>query len=165
MGKVFVSNGELEELDFMSDESSYKFVKGNVVKVKFVVFDKDRNVCDVILSEENNDLVVVMFRDNERKYGLKIRNMVLVEGSGGEIVSFDENGNVYKVYGDMLELSISEEDDFVSGLKDGNGDEKENRNEVEGIKNVFKEEEESGCENEVFFLEGSEGDVVVIRVF
>ncbi|CAF2008420.1 hypothetical protein YC2023_085707 [Brassica napus] len=41
MGKVFVSNGELEELDSMSDESeelpmksSYKFARGNVVKAK-----------------------------------------------------------------------------------------------------------------------------------
>lgn len=41
MGKVLVSNGELEELDSMSDESeelpmksSYKFARGNVVKAK-----------------------------------------------------------------------------------------------------------------------------------
>ncbi|CAF2089879.1 unnamed protein product [Brassica rapa] len=163
MGKVFVSNGELEELDSMSDESSYKFVKGNVVKAKPVVSDKDRNVCDVTSSEENNDSVVVMSRDNERKRGSKTRNMVLVEGSGGETVSFDENGNVYKVYGDTSESSISEEDDSVSGSKDGNGDEKENRNEVEGIKNVSKEEEESGCENEVSSSEGSEGDAIVTR--
>ncbi|CAN7079983.1 unnamed protein product, partial [Brassica oleracea var. botrytis] len=44
MGKVLVSNGELEELDSMSDESeelpmksSYKFARGNVVKAKPMV--------------------------------------------------------------------------------------------------------------------------------
>ncbi|KAG2264076.1 hypothetical protein Bca4012_078852 [Brassica carinata] len=91
MGKVFVSNGELEELDSMSDESeeqlpmksSYKFAKGNV----------DRNVYDVTSSEEN-DSVVVMSRDNERKHGSKTRNMVLVEGSGGKTVSFDDISHV-----------------------------------------------------------------------
>lgn len=94
-----------------------------------VVSGKDRNVYDLTSSEEN-DSVVVMSRDNERKHGSKTRNMVLVEGSGGKTVSFDENGNVYKVYGDTSESSISEEDDPVSGSKDGNGEKKGNVNEV-----------------------------------
>lgn len=55
MGKVLVSNGELEELDSMSDESeelpmksSYKFARGNVVKAKPMVSGKDRNVYERI---------------------------------------------------------------------------------------------------------------------
>ncbi|KAL0761725.1 hypothetical protein Bca101_077875 [Brassica carinata] len=118
MGKVFVSNGELEELDSMSDESEELPMKSSY-----------KNVYDLTSSEEN-DSVVVMSRDNERKHGSKTRNMVLVEGSGGKTVSFDENGNVYKVYGDTSESSISEEDDPVSGSKDGNGEKKGNVNEV-----------------------------------
>lgn len=100
MGKVVVSNGELEELDSMSDVSeelpmkrkigSYKFVKGNVVKAKPMVSDKDRNVYDVTSSEENDSVdsgeeVVVMSRDNERKHGSKTRNMVLVEEVEGKL--------------------------------------------------------------------------------
>lgn len=58
-----------------------------------VVSGKDRNVYDVTSSEEN-DSVVVMSRDNERKHGSKTRNMVLVEGSGGKTVSFDDISHV-----------------------------------------------------------------------
>ncbi|KAG2261263.1 hypothetical protein Bca52824_068342 [Brassica carinata] len=100
-----------------------------------------------------------MSSDNERKHGSKTKNMILVEESRGKTrmmktVSFDENGNLYKVYGDKPESTISEEDDSTSGSRDGN--------EVEGIKNVLNEEE-TRCENEFSSSEGSEGDAIVTR--
>ncbi|CAL9248094.1 unnamed protein product [Arabidopsis halleri] len=162
-------------------------IKGSVVKTpvrKFVVLDKNRNLCQVygnrhdLTSSAEDDSVdgdeetLVMSRGNGRRQSLKTRNGVLVKGNGGKTtrvvktVSFDENGNVCKVYGDTPESSISEEDDSTSGSNDGNGDEKGNANEVEEIKYVpkenesfedeEKEEEETDSENEVSSSEGSE---------
>ncbi|ESQ32572.1 hypothetical protein EUTSA_v10003979mg [Eutrema salsugineum] len=165
------------------------FVKGNVVKPpvrKNMVLDKNRNVYQVygnthdLTSSAEDDSVdsgeesLVMSRDNERKHGSKTRNMVLVKGGGGKTrvvktVSFDENGNVYKVYGDTPESSISEGNDSISISSDGNGDKKGNGNEFEEIKHVPKEnesfegEEETHSENEVSSSEGGEGDAIVTR--
>ncbi|CAH8360571.1 unnamed protein product [Eruca vesicaria subsp. sativa] len=157
--------------------SKFTTTGANVVKPqvrKTMVFDKNRNVYkhDVTSSAEDDSVDsgeeerVVVCRDDERKKrGLKARKMVLVKGSGGKsrvvkTVRFDENGNVYKVYGDTPEGSISGEgdDDSTSGSNDGNG------NEVVEIKHVpkeneeFEEEEETQSENEVSSSEGSEGD-------
>lgn len=161
--------------------SKFSIVKGNnVVKKptvrKTVVFDKKRNVYkrDVASSAEDDSIdsgeeeSLVVSRDNERKqHGLKARNMVVVKGGGGggknrvvKTVRFDENGNVYKVYGDTP--SISEEgDDSASGSNDGNGDKKGSGNEVVEIKYVPKENEgfeEDQSESEVSSSDGSEGD-------
>ncbi|CAH2044941.1 unnamed protein product [Thlaspi arvense] len=187
------SNAEVEELDSMTDDgekvpmdstdkrkigsSKFRagaFVKGNGVKPplrKFMVYG---NTHDLSSSAEDDSVdsgeeTFVMSRDNERKHGSKTRNVVLVKGGGGKkrvvkTVSFDENGNVYKVYGDTPESSISEEDDLTSGSNDGSEDKKGNGNEVEEIKYVpkenerFEEEEETLSENEVSSSEGSEGD-------
>lgn len=153
--------------------------------VKTVSFDENGNVCKVygdtddLSSSAEEDSVddgeetLVMSRDDGKRHSSKTGNRVLVRGSGGKTnrvvksVSFDENGNVYKVYGDTPESSISEEDDSTSGSNDGNGDEKGNANEVEEIKYVpkenesfedeVKEVEETDSENEVSSSEGSEG--------
>ncbi|KAL1194487.1 BAG family molecular chaperone regulator 8 [Cardamine amara subsp. amara] len=145
---------------------------GNVYKV-----NGDRN--DQTSSEDDDDLVdtdeeiLVISKGNGRKHSLKARNEVLVKGSGGKTnrvvktVRFDENGNVYKVYGDKPESSVGEEDDSTSGSNDANGEEKE----VEEIKYVPKksdgfegeEEEETHSEDEVSSSEGSEGNVIVTR--
>ncbi|CAH8297170.1 unnamed protein product [Eruca vesicaria subsp. sativa] len=99
-----------------------------------MVFDKNMNVYkhDVTSSAEDDSVDsgeeerLVVCRDDEKKQrGLKARKMVLVKGSGGKsqvvkTVRFDENGNVYKVYGDTPEASISGEgdDDSTSGSND-----------------------------------------------
>lgn len=157
--------------------------------VKTVSFDENGNVYKVhgdtndLTSSAEDDSVdddeepLVMSRDNGRRHSSKTRNVVLVKGSGGKnrvvkTVSFDENGNVCKVYGDTPESSISEEGDSTSGSNDGSGEEKTNGNEVEEIKYVPKEnegfeeddeEEETHSENEVSSSECSEGDVTVTR--
>lgn len=165
-------------------------VKGNELKPcvrKPVVFDKNRNVYkvygdthDLTSSAEDDSVdggeeIMMMSRDNGRRPSSKTRNMVLVKGSGrinkvGKTVSFDENGNIYKVYGDTTESSISEEDESTSRSNDGNGEEKGNGNVVEEIKYVPKEniqgeeeEEETNSENEASSLEGSERDAIVTR--
>ncbi|CAE6073051.1 unnamed protein product [Arabidopsis arenosa] len=168
-------------------------VKGNGGKttrvVKTVSFDDNGNVCKVfgdsddLTSSAEDDSVddgeetLVMSRDDGKRHGSKTGNRVLVKGSGGKTnrvvktVSFDENGNVYKVYGDTPESSINEEDDSTSGSNDGNGEEKGNSNEVEEIKYVPKgnesfedeEETETDSENEVCSSEGSEGKTGVTR--
>ncbi|KAG2301432.1 hypothetical protein Bca4012_059701 [Brassica carinata] len=159
--------------------SKFSIVKGNnVVKKptvrKTMVFDKNRNLYkrDVASSAEDDSVdsgeeeSLVVSRDDERKqHGLKARNMVVVKGKSRVVktVRFDENGNVYKVYGDTSpESSISEEgDDSASGSNDGNGDKKGSGNEVVEIKYVPKENEgfeEDQSENEVSSSDGSEGD-------
>ncbi|XP_033140742.1 BAG family molecular chaperone regulator 8, chloroplastic isoform X2 [Brassica rapa] len=186
MGKVFVTCDEGEELDSTTDDSeevsidkrksgSSKFRTGaNVVKPtvrKTMVLDKNRTVYQDESVDSSEEETLVVTRDNERKHhGLKTRKMVLVKEGGGKsrvvkTVRFDEDGNVYKVYGDTPEASsISEEgDDSTSGSNDGNGDKK--GNEVEEIKYVPKEkegfeeeEEETQSEKEVSSSEGSERD-------
>ncbi|VYS59011.1 unnamed protein product [Arabidopsis thaliana] len=159
--------------------------------VKTVSFDENGNVCkvygdtdDLTSSAEDDDSVddgeetLVMSRDEGKRRSSKTGSRVLVKGSGGKTnrvvktVSFDENGNVYKVYGDTPESSIiSEEDDSTSGSNDGNGEDKGNVNEVEEIKYVPKEnesfeeeeEEETDSENEVSSSEGSEGKTGVTK--
>ncbi|EOA25840.1 hypothetical protein CARUB_v10019213mg [Capsella rubella] len=164
-------------------------VKGSGVKttrvVKAVSIDGNGNICKVYgntddeTSSAEDDSVddgeetLVMSRDDGKRHSLKTGNRVLVKGSGGKssipvvkTVSFDENGNVYKVYGDTPESSITEEDDSTtSGSNNGNGEEKGNVNEVEEIKYVPKEnesfedeEEETDSENEVSSSEDSEGN-------
>ncbi|XP_010502961.1 PREDICTED: BAG family molecular chaperone regulator 8, chloroplastic-like [Camelina sativa] len=153
--------------------------------VKAVSVDGNGNVCkvygdtdDLTSSAEDDDSVddgeetLVMSRDDGKRHSLKTGNRVLVKGSGGKTipvvktVSFDENGNVYKAYGDTPESSVSEEGDSTSGSNGGNGEGKGNVNEVEEIKYVPKEnesfkdddeEEETDSENEVSSSEGSEG--------
>ncbi|AEE77566.1 unnamed protein product [Arabidopsis thaliana] len=159
--------------------------------VKTVSFDENGNVCkvygdthDLTSSAEDDDSVdvgeetLVMCRDEGKRRSSKTGSRVLVKGSGGKTnrvvktVSFDENGNVYKAYGDTPESSIiSEEDDSTSGSNEGNGEEKGNVNEVEEIKYVPKEnesfeeeeEKETDSENEVSSSEGSEGDKRVTK--
>ncbi|CAD5324490.1 unnamed protein product [Arabidopsis thaliana] len=159
--------------------------------VKTVSFDENGNVCkvygdtdDLTSSAEDDDSVddgeetLGMSRDEGKRRSSKTGSRVLVKGSGGKTnrvvktVSFDENGNVYKVYGDTPESSIiSEEDDSTSGSNDGNGEDKGNVNEVEEIKYVPKEnesfeeeeEEETDSENEVSSSEGSEGKTGVTK--
>ncbi|XP_010514646.1 PREDICTED: BAG family molecular chaperone regulator 8, chloroplastic-like [Camelina sativa] len=166
-------------------------VKGSGAKttrvVKAMSVDGNGNVCkvygdtnDLTSSAEDDDSVddgeetLVMSRDDGKRHSSKTGNRVLVKGSGGKTipvvktVSFDENGNVYKVYGDTPESSVREEGDSISGSNDGNGEGKGNVNEVEEIKYVRKEnesfeddeeeeEEETDSENEVSSSEGSEG--------
>uniref|UniRef100_A0A1J3HZC8 BAG family molecular chaperone regulator 8, chloroplastic n=1 Tax=Noccaea caerulescens TaxID=107243 RepID=A0A1J3HZC8_NOCCA len=201
-------------------------VKGNVAKPpvrKTMVIDRNRNVYQVygnthdLTSSADDDSVddgeeiLVMSRDKGRKHSSKTRKGVLVKEGGAnnrvvKTVSFDENGNIYKVYGDTPESSITEEDDSTSGSNNGNGEgkgkgnglcrkvyrempessvseeddstdgsngvKKGNRNEVEDIKHVPKEnegfeeeeeEEEAHSENEVSSSESSEGDAMVTR--
>ncbi|VVB04433.1 unnamed protein product [Arabis nemorensis] len=136
-------------------------VKGNELKPRVrkpVVFDKNMNVYqlygdthDLTSSAEDDSVdggeeIVMMSRDSGIRPSSKTRNMVLVKGSGrinkvGKTVSFDENGNIYKVYGDTTESSISEEDESTRK----------------------KEEEETDSENEASSSEGSEGDAIVTR--
>lgn len=187
MGKVFVTCDEGEELDSTTDDSeevsidkrksgSSKFRTGaNVVKPtvrKTMVLDKNRTVYQDESVDSSEEETLVVTRDNERKHhGLKTRKMVLVKEGGGKsrvvkTVRFDEDGNVYKVYGDTPESSITEEgDDSTSGSNDGNGDKKGNENEVEEIKYVPKEnegfeeeEDETHSENEVSSSEASESN-------
>ncbi|KAF8094851.1 hypothetical protein N665_0351s0019 [Sinapis alba] len=188
MEKVSVTCDEDEELDSTTDDSeevhvdkkktgSSKFRTGaKVVKppvrktMVYQVHDPTSSVeDDSVDSGEEESLVV--FRDNERKHGLKAKNMVLVKGGGGgksrvgKTVSFDENGIVYKVYGDTPEASISEEED--DSTSDGDGDKKGSGNEVVEIKYVPKEnkgfeeeDEETQSESEVSSSDGSEGDAI-----
>ncbi|CAN7045063.1 hypothetical protein IGI04_008175 [Brassica rapa subsp. trilocularis] len=186
MGKVFVTCDEGEELDSATDDSeevsidkrksgSSKFRTGtNVVKPpvrKTMVYGNMHGSVEDDSVDSGEEEALVISRDNERKqHGLKTRKMVVVKGSGGKsrvvkTVRFDEDGNVYKVYGDTPEASsISEEgDDSTSGSNDGNCDKR--GNEVEEIKYVPKEkegfeddEEETQSEKEVSSSEGSEGD-------
>lgn len=169
---------------------SVKGSGGKTTRVlKTVSFDENGNVYEVhgdrndLTSSAEDDSVddgeepLMMSRDNGRRHSPKTRNVVLVKESGGKTrvvktVSFDENGNVYKVYGDTPESSISEEDDSTSGSNDGSGEEKMNGNEVEEIKYVPKEnegfevdeeDEETHSENEISSSECSEGDVTVTR--
>ncbi|KAG7559242.1 hypothetical protein ISN45_Aa05g008400 [Arabidopsis thaliana x Arabidopsis arenosa] len=157
--------------------------------VKTVSFDENGNVCKVdgdtddLTSSAEDDSVddgeetLEISRDDGKRNSSKTGSRVLVKGSGGKsnrvvkTVSFDENGNVCKVYGDTPESSINDEDDSTSGSNDGNGEEKGNVNEVEEIKYVPKEnesfedeeEEETESENEVSSSEGSEGKTGVTR--
>ncbi|CAA7051854.1 unnamed protein product [Microthlaspi erraticum] len=187
MGKVIVTssedednNEEVEELDFMTDDSEEvpvkigssksrtgAFVKGNVVKPpvrKAMVFDKNRNLYQVTSSAEEDDSVddgeevLVMSRDKGRKQGSKTRNTVLVKENGGKnrvvkTVSFDENGNIYKVYGDTPESSITEEDDSTSGSNNGN---EEGKGKENGLRRkVYGDMPESSISEEDDSTDGS----------
>lgn len=179
-------------VDKRKKTESSSILKGNPVRRRTMVSGKDRNVYQVYggnkhnltSSAEDDDSVgsgeeetLVVSRDNERKHGSRSRNMVLVKGGGGgksrvvKTVRFDENGNVYKVYGDTPEASISEEgddDDSTSGSNDGDRGKKGSGNEVVEIKYVPKEnegfeeeeEEETQSENEVSSSDGSEGKAI-----
>lgn len=199
MGKVFVTssedednNEELEELDFMTDDSEEvpvksvdrrkigssksrtgDSVKGNVAKPpvrKTMVIDKNRNVYQVdgnthdLTSSADDDSVddgeeiLVMSRDKGRKHSSKTRKGVLVKEGGGNIrvvktVSFDENGNIYKVYGDTPESSITEEDDSTSGSNNGNGEGKGKGNGL--CRKVYREMPESSISEEDDSTDGS----------
>lgn len=175
-------------VDKRKKTESSSILKGNPVRRRTMVSGKDRNVYQVyggnkhnLISSAEDDSVgsgeeetLVVSRDNERKHGSRSRNMVLVKGGGGgksrvvKTVRFDESGNVYKVYGDTPEASISEEgddDDSTSGSNDGDRGKKGSGNEVVEIKYVPKEnegfeeeeEEETQSENEVSSSDGSEG--------
>lgn len=174
-----------------SKSTTEALMKGNVEKPpvrKSMVFDSNRivyqvygNTHDLSSSAEDDSVdggeeIAMISRDSGIRPSSKTRKMVLVKGSGGKnrvvkTVSFDENGNVYKVYGDTTESSISEEDDSTSGSNDENGEEKGNGNGVEEIKYVPKEnegfegeeDEETHSENEVSSSEGSEGDAIVAK--
>lgn len=172
-------------VDKRKKTESSSILKGNPVRRRTMVSGKDRNVYQVYgsklpTSSAEDDSVgsgeeetLVVSRDNEKKRGSRSRNMVLVKGGGGgksrvvKTVRFDENGNVYKVYGDTPEGSVSEEgrdDDSTSGSNDGDGDKKGSGDEVVEIKYVPKEnegfEEEEETENEVSSSDGSEGNAV-----
>lgn len=153
-----------------SGSSKFSIVRGsNVVKPtvrKTMVFDKKRNVYnkrDVASSAEDDS--VDSGEEEREQHGLKARNMVVVKGKKRVVktVRFDENGNVYKVYGDTPEASISEEgdDDSTSGSNDGDGvvEIKYVPKENEGFEEE-EEEEETQSENEVSSSDGSEGKAI-----
>ncbi|XP_024014635.1 BAG family molecular chaperone regulator 8, chloroplastic [Eutrema salsugineum] len=160
---------ELEEFHFMTDdaqgipivsvESSRKLGssksrvgalrqgdKAKTPVTKTVKCGENRNVYELTSSAEDDsfddgDEILMMSRDAEVASDSRSRSRsgVVIKGSGGKTVSFEEDGNVYKVYGYTPEASVSEE--YESSTSGSN-------NEVEDIKYVPKENEDSGEDEE-----------------
>ncbi|XP_010553974.1 PREDICTED: BAG family molecular chaperone regulator 8, chloroplastic-like [Tarenaya hassleriana] len=126
-------------------------------------------------SVDDDEEILVMSHDNGVSHSSKTRKGVLVKGTGGKTrvvktVSFDEKGNVYRVYGDTPESSSGGDDDnSTNGSNSENGEygEENGYDEVEEIKCVPREnkvaEEEARSEDEESSSQGSQGEIPLTR--
>lgn len=177
---------ELEEFHFMTDDAQEipivskskvgALVKGNKGKTpatKTVKFGKNRIVYELASSAEDDSFddgeeIMMISRDDGVGSNSRTRSRsgVVIKGNGGKTrvmktVRFDENGNVYKVYGDTPEASVSGGDE--SSTSGSNNENRDGYNEVEDTKyvpkenEVFKEEEEEEVHSETEEESSSEG--------
>ncbi|CAN6933901.1 unnamed protein product [Brassica oleracea] len=167
--RIYVSDeeniAELEEFRFVSDEIPIVSVgksrklgvesgRGNKVKTPVVY--------ELASSAEDDDGVEILMMSGDNGVGISSRSRRGVVKN----VSFNENGNVYKVYGDTPEASGGDDGSTSGSNNESGGD---GYTEVENIKYMpkehdrFKEEgEESLSENEEeSSSQGSKGEVQV----